>query len=55
MAIKDALQKTLAESLKQHEALVFEKDTVIEDQNAKMGYMSAQFEAMLNVSSQWFS
>ncbi|TPX44800.1 hypothetical protein SeMB42_g04203 [Synchytrium endobioticum] len=44
----DLLQITFTESLKKNEAAIFEKDTVIEDQNAKMGYMSAQFEAMLN-------
>ncbi|TPX38219.1 hypothetical protein SmJEL517_g00209 [Synchytrium microbalum] len=44
----ETLQKTYNEMMKKHETSTFEKETTIEDQNAKMSYMSAQFEAMLN-------
>ncbi|KAI9206019.1 uncharacterized protein BJ171DRAFT_612460 [Polychytrium aggregatum] len=43
-----ATQNAAQEAAKEHARAIEEKDLIIEDQNAKMAYMSSEFEAMLN-------
>ncbi|ORX77290.1 hypothetical protein BCR32DRAFT_295710 [Anaeromyces robustus] len=38
----------LQESAKEHARIIAEKDSLIEDQNVKMTYLSSEFETMLN-------
>jgi len=38
----------LQESAKEHARIIAEKDSLIEDQNVKMSYLSSEFETMLN-------
>ncbi|KAJ3296244.1 hypothetical protein HK104_001809 [Borealophlyctis nickersoniae] len=49
--LKSKLEKTqlaMQKATEEHNRIVSEKDVVIEDQNVKMAYMSAEFESMLN-------
>lgn len=44
-------QTALQDAAREHERTLAEKDTLIEDQQVKMSYMSQEFEAMLNVGA----
>ena len=43
------------EASKEYLKIIAQKDSIIEDLNIKMSYMSAEFESMLNVSRNNFS
>ncbi|KAI9008267.1 hypothetical protein BC832DRAFT_553576 [Gaertneriomyces semiglobifer] len=44
----EAAHATIKDMAKEHERATMEKDTMIEDQQVKMSYMSTEFETMLN-------
>ncbi|KAJ3327223.1 hypothetical protein HDU76_012189, partial [Blyttiomyces sp. JEL0837] len=45
-----ACQTASQEASKEYQRIIANKDEIIEEQNVKMSYMSAEFETMLNVS-----